>query len=188
MYDSLYVLGPLRNAMCSKDDSGKYCATELGSSCSSSAGKGDLVNRQYKGSIKRANNLIHRDNSSYTEYIPNMDQFCKLNLAMFFYTPSMDESKLCTSCVRNVITSFITFESKYPYAPGFNSSKILCGQRALYNAIESTCGSSFLGGAVQAAGGLSSGTLSGAVGRLFSQDVTMVVSAVLGAAGLVVAF
>jgi len=44
-----------------------------------------------------------------------------------------------------------------PYGPGIGSSYLLSGQPALYAAINSECGASFLSGQVQAAGALSTG-------------------------------
>ena len=62
------------------------------------------------------------------------------------------------------------------------------GQSDLYSAIQNQCGQSFLSGAVQAAGGISSGILSGAAPHTISQDLGGVVSIFLSMAALVVAF
>lgn len=85
------------------------------------------------------------------------------------------------------MTSYITFESSCPYGPGLSSSLLLLGQLDLYNNITSKCGSTFLSGAVQAAGGISSGLLSGAAPRAGGQELSAAVSAILGVAVFVAA-
>lgn len=77
--------------------------------------------------------------------------------------------------------------SNYPYAPGINNSLILENEPELYDSIESTCGANFLSGAVQAAGGLSSGIMSSDALQVLSRDVTVAISAIFGAAAFAVA-
>ncbi|KAG2144001.1 hypothetical protein BD769DRAFT_1625676 [Suillus cothurnatus] len=182
-YDVLYALTPLREAVCALSDNGKYCVTQLNTTSGSSAsGNVDLVtsNTQQVGASAR------RDvSNSTTALIPNTTTFQDTNLVFLFLNPKMNSTQLCTTCTRNILTSYITFESSLPYAPGLNNSLLLSGQTALYNAIVSTCQSGFLSGAVQAAGGLSSGLLNGSP-RSISADVSLLVGAILSAAGLAV--
>jgi len=121
-----------------------------------------------------------------TALIPNVTTYRDTDLVFLFLEPSMSTTQLCTTCTRNILTPYITFESSLPYAPGLNSSLLLGGQSALYNAILEDCPTGFMSGAVQAAGGLSSGVLSGSAPRTVSADVSLLVSAMLGAAGLVI--
>ncbi|KIJ60891.1 hypothetical protein HYDPIDRAFT_31771 [Hydnomerulius pinastri MD-312] len=200
-YDTLYVLTPLRQAVCAKDDNGKYCAAELGSS-SGAAGSVDAVNPEqsrkqelldqylYSTAGEASPNMAarRRDVSNTTAaLIPNTTTYQDTNLVFMFLEPSMASAQLCTTCTREILTPYINFESSCPYAPGMSSSMLISGQPDLYNNITSKCGASFLGGAVQAAGGLSSGILSGAAPRSISQDISVAVSAILGAAALAVA-
>ncbi|KAI6118170.1 hypothetical protein F5141DRAFT_1096663 [Pisolithus sp. B1] len=124
MYDTIYVLPPVTT--------GQYCAAQLGSQ----SGNGS-------------------NPSSLGQYLYTTQSGSTIPILVFlFLEPSTDSTTLCTSCTRSILTSFITFESNTPYAPGLNNS-------ALYNSVQSTCGTNFLSGAVQAAGGLSGGILSG---------------------------
>lgn len=193
-YDVLYVLTPLREAVCSKSDNGKYCVTQLNTTSSSStAGNVALVTpnkqqalQQYLYSTTDSAASARRDvSNSTTALIPNTTTFQDTNLVFLFLDPKMNSTQLCTTCTRNILTSYITFESSLPYAPGLNKSLLLGGQSALYNAVTTTCSSGFLSGAVQAAGGLSSGLMSGSP-RSIHADVSLLVSAILGAAGLAV--
>jgi hypothetical protein len=193
-YDVLYALTPLREAVCALSDNGKYCVTQLNTTSGSSAsGDVDLVTsntqqvlQKYLYTSSGSGASARRDvSNSTTALIPNTTTFQDTNLVFLFLNPKMNSTRLCTTCTRNILTSYITFESSLPYAPGLNNSLLLSGQTALYNAIVSTCQSGFLSGAVQAAGGLSSGLLNGSP-RSISADVSLLVGAILGAAGLAV--
>ncbi|GJE88996.1 hypothetical protein PsYK624_050850 [Phanerochaete sordida] len=139
-YDALYVLIPLTTATCSKDDSGNYCATQIA------------------GSAPSASSLYSSGDQQVVT--PNFDALESSNAAFLFLSPSLSSDKLCTPCTRSIITSYISFESDISYAPGMSNSILLGGQSALYSAVQSTCGASFLSGAVQAAGSLSGGVIS----------------------------
>jgi hypothetical protein len=189
---------PLREAVCSKDDNGKYCAAELNST-SSTVGNVDLVNSGQSSQQQLLSEYLvseqpqqiatsRRDvSNSTTALVPNITTYQATNLVFLFLQPSMDKTSLCTTCTRNIITPYINFESSCPYAPGLGSSLLLIGQPDLYNNITSTCGASFLSGAVEAAGGLSGGIMSNAAPRPISQDISVAVSAFLGAVAFAVA-
>ena len=78
--------------------------------------------------------------------------------------------------------SYFNFEQSVPYAPGLNNSPLMGGQSELYNAVTNTCGSSFFGGAVQAAGGLSGGLAgsSSAATRSVSESFGDIVTVFIG--------
>jgi hypothetical protein len=120
----------------------------------------DVSNYLYSPVSKRA--LTARDQT--TLIVPNTTTFGNTNLLFLFLNSGMSSSELCTSCTSSIMTAFINFESNVPYGPGLANSALLSGQSALYSAIENQCGSSFLSGTVQAAGGISAGIAhSGAV-------------------------
>ncbi|KAL4065506.1 hypothetical protein V8B97DRAFT_1165600 [Scleroderma yunnanense] len=187
IYDVLYTLGGLRKAICTKDDSGNFCAAKLSSSKSGSV---NAVTQGSPGQTLQEQSLYFPASSSVTRratnssatLIPNTTTYASTNLAFLFLEPSTDSTTFCVSCTRNVMTSYITFMSNYPYAPGINNSLILNGQPGLYSSIQSTCGNNFLSGAVQAAGGLSSGILSSDALQTLSRDVTVAIGAIFGAA------
>ncbi|THV03504.1 hypothetical protein K435DRAFT_817240 [Dendrothele bispora CBS 962.96] len=165
-YDVLYALVPMRNAICSKDDSGKWCVSQINSSggASVSASVALANNAVDVGSKANADDIqanlwvsassTKRDDAVY----PNVTTFASNDLPFLAINGDGSYAQLCTACTRNVMTAYIDFESSSPYAPGLTNSVLLNGQNNLYNKIQSTCGPSFLNGAVQAAGSLSDGS------------------------------
>jgi len=170
IYDVLYVLTPLRTAICSKDDNGSFCVTELPASNglknaisaggSSASTPSDIMNALFQTSPTVARR------ASTAALVPNITTYQKTNLPFLFLQPAsgtqsaLQSNSQCSTCTRDIMTAYINFESNTPYAPGLAGSLLLASQQKLYDAITNTCGKSFLSGAVQAAGGLSGGTLS----------------------------
>jgi hypothetical protein len=156
IYDALYTLIPLQDVVCLKDENGKYCVLESTTAAAPGNTTSDIVDR----SDHETTNIQRRDNStsnSTQAYSPNEETWTMNNIAFLLLQPSESTQVLCSSCTRQILGTYITFESDAPYAPGLAQSTLLSNQPALYNAVESQCGSAFLGGAVQAAGGLSNG-------------------------------
>lgn len=166
LYDALYAIVPLKKAVCSKDDSGAYCAT-------SAAASGSTPLSSFYNKVQSVFKL-------------NTATFQSSNAAFLFLKSTLDSTKLCTSCTRSIITSYIQFEANSPYGPGIGASPLLGGQTDLYKGVQSTCGQSFLTGAVQAAGSLSDGVISsnGAAPHAHMGGL----AAIVGAAGVVAAF
>jgi len=165
-YDVLYSLIPFQQAVCSQDASGNYCVTSMasttGSSASPSASGKSLFASSSSGSSLIDSLYTSVPNSKKradqtTLIVPNTTTFGATNLLFLFLKPSLTSSELCISCTSSIMTAWINFESNVPYGPGISESALLSGQSALYSAIESECGSSFLSGTVQAAGGISAG-------------------------------
>lgn len=177
IYDVLYTLLPMRNAVCTKDDSGNYCVLSVGASTSSasasalassdgskaaSSGPSDasnLVKQVMDNLYMPGSAFSKRDDSSLL--VPNTTTFSLSYLPFLFLSASTPSSTLCSTCTRNVITAYTAFEQASPYALGIANSPLLNEQTALYDAVQSSCGSSFLSGAVQAAGGLSGSIVNG---------------------------
>lgn len=168
IYDVLYTISPLRTAACSKDDAGKYCASEI-------VGSAPAPSSLYSGS------------GSQQVVTPNFDTLESSNAAFLFLQPSLGK-QLCVPCTRSIITAYISFESDTPYAPGLGASLLLGGQQALYQAIVDSCTSAFLSGAVQAAGSLANSVLhkSGAVSTLAVSGAGTIAS-LIGAVSIVLA-
>lgn len=189
----LYALTPLKQAVCTKDDSGRYCVTEATSGTSSAAASpsgaaGDAKVNAVVGSTSSPNlsnlkqylwsqSLGKRDAAAQTAaIIPNTTTYRDSNLLFMFLTPQTPSAQLCTSCTRNVLMSYINFESSVPYAPGLKQSPLMGGQSDLYQGVLGTCGKNFFNSGVQAAGGLSGGVLGGsssAAPKSVSQDFIM---------------
>jgi len=167
LYDALYTIAPLEGALCTKDDSGNYCVKEIATDDSSSTSVLNTV-AQFLWSTVVSNGAVgRRDTTTSSNVIaPNATTFAHSNLLFFFLQPSLAKASLCQTCSRNILMSFITFESNVPYAPGLANSQLLSGQTALYQGVQNVCGASFLSGAVEAAGSLSGGILGGTSGAL----------------------
>jgi len=104
-----------------------------------------------------------------------MSTFHDKNIEFLLYNSGLDASALCTACARQVLTAYMTFESNVVYGPGLGSSLLLNTQPGLYDAIKNKCPAGFLSGAVQAAGGLSAGTLSsGALATAVSEQTPLI--------------
>jgi hypothetical protein len=185
-YDIFYTLSPLRNAICSKDETGSWCLTKAASTLSaSSKAVVDLASQKSSSTSKSdsvapylAVQLQKRDESG--AMYPNTTTFCKNNLAFAFLKPSLSNDTLCSTCTRNILSAYITFEMSVPYAPGLGQSQILCGQSDLIDGIKNTCGTTFLSsaGGVQAAGSLS-GNLGGtSAGFQLSANINGILAAI----------
>lgn len=160
IYDIVYTISPLRDATCSKDESGKYCAAEI-------TGNAPSPSSLYSGSQKVVT--------------PNYDTLKSSNAAFLFLQPTLSSDKLCTPCTRSIVTSYISFESNTLYAPGLGQSILLAGQGPLYTAVQSSCGASFLSGAVQAAGSLSNSIIDSGAPRTLPGSSAGALASLLGA-------
>ncbi|KAJ7452054.1 hypothetical protein B0H11DRAFT_2246018 [Mycena galericulata] len=144
LYDTIYGLQPFLAAVCTKDDSGNYCATE--SNATTGLAAPDVAVPVSSSSPAR------RDTA--TAYMPNTTTIAAHNLMFLALDPSAPKASLCTPCTRGVLAAYIAFETNTNYAPGLPQSVLLSGQPALYEGVVATCGADFLTSTVQAAGGL----------------------------------
>jgi len=182
IYEALYTFLPLQTAVCSKDDSGNYCAVGSGTSSrefneDSSLEMSEILALLYFKNDNGA--LVRRGQPSI---LPNLTQIASNNLPFLFITPNLSASQLCVTCTRQVITAYINFESNLLFADGINNSILLSSQSALYSAVQSKCPSSFLNGAVAAGG------LSGSTSKAFSTydtEYQRIITLVMGAVTLV---
>ncbi|KAF7321104.1 hypothetical protein HMN09_00198100 [Mycena chlorophos] len=169
IYDTIYGFLPFLSSVCAKDDSGDWCVLNENTTTPSSA----ITTRS-----------LYRRDDSEVAYMPNAATINKENLLFLLLNGSLPEAQLCTSCTRSVLSSYVTFESSTNYAPGLAQSVLMSGQSTLYNSVLSTCGSSFLSGAVSAAGGLGEGSSKGESGALSLRASGLLVS--VGALGVAV--
>lgn len=143
LYDMVYMAVPLQQALCAKDDSKNYCAL----STTGAPSTGDINTIQ--------KNLAYTPASSDTP-TANLTTFNANYLPYLMRNPNMETGALCTTCTRNILLPYFTFQSDCPYAAGLSNSPSMNNQQKLLNTINSQCGANFLNGAVQAAGGISS--------------------------------
>jgi hypothetical protein len=186
-YDVLYALTPLKKAVCTKDDGGKYCVTGVTAPLSTGPSNAKVnlaVGSTAAPSVARylssPVSKTKRDTTQTVATIPNVTMYRQTNVLFFFLQPQTDSTNLCTSCTRNVLMSYINFEQTVPYAPGLGNSPLMGGQSDLYNAVNSKCGKSFFGGAAQAAGGITSGLLGSAATKAVSVSLGGIIAAVMG--------
>ncbi|KZV66629.1 hypothetical protein PENSPDRAFT_688832 [Peniophora sp. CONT] len=165
IYDSLYMISPLRNALCAKSNNA-YCVTSL--STSSSASKRDLGLAP----------LVKRDSQVVLK--PNTDTYNSQNVAFLRLSASDSSDVLCGDCSKQVQEAWIDAMNAQSYAPGIANSVMFAGQPALYNATTTACGTDFFasdstvnnvggglaGGVVSASGAAPSHAVSGAAGIL----------------------
>lgn len=134
---------------------------------------------------KRMLNLLSsRQNQAQnfaTVITPNATTYRNTNLPFLFLQPDMSSSALCTPCTREVMVAYIKWESKQPYALGLSQSPILGGQSALWNAINSTCGTAYVNAITSEVGTFStSSTTGGAMGMIIPSGLAVLVASVLG--------
>jgi len=149
IYDTLFVISPLKVAICSLDDGGNYCSVQA-----------KLPPNTNADSLQAALSSPSASNSAAP--IPNAATFSNNGIPFLFLQKPIS-SDACDVCTRKIMNAYTTFQTQVQYAPGISNSLLLSKQPELYADIKSTCGDSFLDqtGAVKAAGGLSGGTLSG---------------------------
>lgn len=163
-YDSLYLLNILPKVICLKDTSGKYC---LANSTTSSTKRASLDRR-----------------GSQEVFIPDAAEFSQNGIPFLGLLASETANNLCTPCTRQIVGAYTTQLSNVPYGPGMSNSQLLSGEPALYSAINSKCGASFLGGEVQAAGGLATGAAPRSADGGFAFVGSAIAAAAAGAAAL----
>jgi hypothetical protein len=165
IYDVLYSINPLKTAVCAKDDSGNYCALKS------------------HGTTPARRSTLERRADAIT---PNIQAYHDSNLPFLFLTADLDNSALCTTCTRNILSAYFQFESNTPYAPGIENSALLSGQATLYTAVQTKCGENFLSGAVGAAGSLGNSLTGAAIGRA-GNDLQGPMAALMGILSLAAA-
>jgi len=164
-YDALYIAGPLQKALCEKDStSGDYCVSKFSSP-----------------STKRSS-PDRRDTQQV--FTPDVNQWNSKYVAFLGINPSLSADKLCIPCTRQVISEYTTQLGNTPYAPGLPNSVLLADEQGLYSAVTSTCGASFFGGEVQAAGGLATGAAPRSADGGFVFVGSAIAAAAAGAAAL----
>jgi len=114
VYDSFYLLVPVKNAVCTKNDGNDYCAASIAPGSSSQVTAGSVAS-MYQGT----------------------------SLAYLFIDPTASKDVVCTPCTKNVLSAYTSFETSTPYALGLANSAILGGQQAIWQGVLNTCGSSF---------------------------------------------
>lgn len=140
-YDNLYVLAPLKNAICTKTDTNAFCAASITPGSSSQVTVGS-VDSMYHGT----------------------------SLAYLFVDPTASKDVVCTGCTKSILSAYTSFEMSTPYAFGLSKSGILGGQQAVWQGVLDTCGSSFFAATGTAAAASGNGALNMGAGALGSVE------------------
>lgn len=142
LYDTFYSIVPFLQSICSKDDNGDSCVGQV------------------KANVAISSLYTTVGSGAQAVLTPNAQTIANDNILFFGLNPQMSSIQLCTPCTRNILTNYINFQTEALYAPGMSNTEFFTGQSALYQAVQNTCGSSFVSGTVAAAGSLSNGVLS----------------------------
>lgn len=89
---------------------------------------------------------------SMTGILPNAPEWSAHSVPFLFLSPNMSSSVLCTQCTKTVLASYISWESRLPYAIGLVNSPLLGQQGSLWTGIGDVCGSGFLASTASQAG------------------------------------
>ncbi|WVN87984.1 uncharacterized protein L203_103181 [Cryptococcus depauperatus CBS 7841] len=230
LYDILYVINPLKGAVCSIDSaSQEYCVHEIvsaeaassnstgnsttsgnGTTLLSSFAAGDYfspiqvaaanlyieVSVSASGLKKRFLDSVfaRRDPAQSVMaaiITPNATTYKTTNLPFLFLQSSMHSKALCTPCTKEVMVSYIKWETQVPYALGLKQSPILGGQSELWSAINNTCGASYINAINSQVGSLISNSSSAGESVFVGQSGVAGMTALIGAtlaAGVVALF
>lgn len=177
-YDILYIMNPLKKAICSKD-SGTYCVLKAPSSdpapiSSSSVSAGLAVANNFvsdssdadivaaavaafeKGGVVTPSKRRRAEAQSVVQYAPDT-QVYRDNGVMYLYTlPNLSSASLCTNCTQQVLAAYAGWETAVPYAAGLTNSPMLGTQAQLWGQVSNKCGSAFVQ-KVQTAAGAAAG-------------------------------
>lgn len=136
LYDLLYDFTPFRAAICTTDsNTGAYCVSSL-------------ANVTPASSKRRRALLKERDDP-----VVDTGALSSTGAPFLYMLPSSTADQLCTACGKAVLQAYVTWEATIPYGPGLLQSLIIGGQAALWNAVETKCGSSFIDTVTANAGG-----------------------------------
>lgn len=188
LYDVLYLINPFHDAVCTTDDNQNYCILSIANStaakqASSTTSKRSLLTEDPLLMPQLFERQDGSDDVSQTAQTIESGTDSQSNIAYLFLQPNSEKNLLCSSCSKNIMAAYITFETSIPYAIGLSNSDQLKGQSALYKAMLSTCGKGFTTDINEKAGTTAFAEVGGALGHAKVQiGVTLAVATVLAVA------
>ncbi|GAA5853203.1 hypothetical protein JCM9279_006260 [Rhodotorula babjevae] len=84
--------------------------------------------------------------------LPNAATWSSASLPFLFLSPSMSSTVLCSQCTKSILSAYVAWESRMPYALGLANSPLLKGQGSLWTATGEKCGGGFLESVTKQAG------------------------------------
>ncbi|GAA6057195.1 hypothetical protein JCM3770_004372 [Rhodotorula araucariae] len=89
---------------------------------------------------------------SVPSILPNADTWAASSLPFLFLSPNMSSAVLCSQCTKAILSAYVAWESRMPYALGLANSPLLAGQGDLWTATGEKCGGGFLESVAKQAG------------------------------------
>jgi len=116
--------------------------------------------------------------------LPNAATWSSASLPFLFLSPSMSSNVLCSQCTKSILSAYVAWESRMPYALGLANSPLLKGQGSLWTATGEKCGGGFLESVTKQAGETN---LTGAAAQGLAVRASGILGAVVLAATLLLA-
>ncbi|PWN37439.1 uncharacterized protein FA14DRAFT_159493 [Meira miltonrushii] len=179
LYDVLYLINPFHDAVCTTDDNNNFCILSI---ANSTAAKQATTSKRslLTDDAMLMPQLLERQDASETAESIDSGAASQSNIAYLFLQPTSEKNLLCSSCSKNIMAAYITFETSIPYAIGLSNSDQLKGQSALYKAMQATCGKDFTTTINQKAGTTAFAEVGGALSNAKVQiTVTLAVASFL---------
>ncbi|GAA5941260.1 hypothetical protein JCM1841_003613 [Sporobolomyces salmonicolor] len=116
---------------------------------------------------------------SLPSVLPNSETWRTSSLPFLFLSPNMSSTVVCSSCTKLILSSYVAWESRQPYALGLANSPMLGSQGTLWTGVGDKCGSGFLEAIAKQAG---QSNLTGGVARTAGGAAAMTLTALVVAA------
>lgn len=84
--------------------------------------------------------------------LPNIQTWTSTGLPFMFLSQNMSSNILCTTCTKEILGAYVSWELRQPYALGLGNSPLLSKQSDLWTGIGEVCGTGFLSAVAQEAG------------------------------------
>ncbi|GAA5974345.1 hypothetical protein JCM21900_002370 [Sporobolomyces salmonicolor] len=166
--------------------SSSYAASASGSASSSAAAtypsssNSTSSNSTSSDSTDSASTDSASPNSySLPSVLPNSETWRTSSLPFLFLSPNMSSTVVCSSCTKSILSSYVAWESRQPYALGLANSPMLGSQGTLWTGVGDKCGSGFLEAIAKQAG---QSNLTGGVARTAGGAAAMTLTALVVAA------
>lgn len=178
LYDVLYLINPFHDAVCTTDDNNNFCILSIANNTATKQASSTTSKRSLlTDDAILMPELLERQDASETAQSIDTGAASQSNIAYLFLQPNSDKNLLCSSCSKNIMAAYITFETSIPYAIGLSNSDQLKGQSALYKAMQATCGKDFTTSVNQKAGTTAFAEVGGALSNAKVQiTVTLAVA------------
>lgn len=125
----------------------------LGSSSSSKSTTSTSSAAPSSASSTTSTTLSATDPSyALTGILPNAATWSSASLPFLFLSSNMSSSLLCTQCTKTILATYVSWESRMPYALGLANSPLLGQQGALWTGVGEVCGGGFLSSIASQAG------------------------------------